>query len=47
MQSYIVVYESGRPEESHLQYRVTGGSYLPPVPTERSMRISRTTLFRN
>jgi len=25
--------------------RVTGGSRPPPVPTERSVRISRTTLF--
>src|ERR1019366_9019906 len=26
-------------------HRVTGGSHLPPVPTERGVRISRTTLF--
>jgi NADPH-dependent 2,4-dienoyl-CoA reductase/sulfur reductase-like enzyme len=26
-------------------HRVTGGGRLPPVPTERSVRISRTTLF--
>src|SRR4051794_8054076 len=26
-------------------HRVTGGSRLPPVPTERGVRISRTTLF--
>ncbi len=26
-------------------YRVAGGSYPPPAPTERSVRISRTTLF--
>src|SRR5258707_27344 len=27
-------------------HRVTGGGRPPPVPTERSVRISRTTLFR-
>jgi TIR domain len=27
--------------------RVTGGSHPPPVPTERSVRFSRTTLFRS
>ena len=27
--------------------RVTGGSHPPPVPTERGVRISRTTLFGN
>jgi hypothetical protein len=47
MHFQIVVPQSGGPEESHLQYRVTGGGYPPPVPTERSVRISRTTLFRN
>jgi hypothetical protein len=26
-------------------HRVTGGGHPPPVPTERGMRISRTTLF--
>ncbi|HEY5863944.1 MAG TPA: hypothetical protein VI542_00095 [Candidatus Tectomicrobia bacterium] len=26
--------------------RVADGSHLPPAPTERSVRISRTTLFR-
>jgi hypothetical protein len=26
-------------------YRVTGGGRPPPVPTERGVRISRTTLF--
>jgi hypothetical protein len=34
-----------RPEEFHLEHRVTGGGRPPPVPTERGMRISRTTLF--
>ncbi len=38
---------SSRPRELPPQYRVTGGSYPPPVPTERSVRISRTTLFEN
>ena len=28
------------------RHRVTGGSRPPPVPTERSVRFSRTTLFR-
>ena len=27
-------------------HRVTGGGRPPPVPTERSVQISRTTLFR-
>jgi len=27
-------------------HRVTGGGRPPPVPTDRSVRISRTTLFR-
>src|ERR1700739_2529298 len=30
----------------HPRTRVTGGGRPPPVPTERSVRISRTTLFR-
>ena len=30
----------------NLRHRVTeGGPHLPPVPTERNVRISRTTLF--
>ena len=29
-----------------IPHRVIGGSCLPPIPTERSVRISRTTLFR-
>jgi hypothetical protein len=28
------------------RHRVTGGGRPPPVPTERSVQISRTTLFR-
>ena len=28
-------------------HRVARGGYPPPAPTERSVRISRTTLFRN
>jgi len=28
------------------RHRVTGGGHPPPVPTKRSVRISRTTLFR-
>jgi hypothetical protein len=28
-------------------HRVTGGDHPPPVPTERGVRISRTTLFGN
>lgn len=36
---------SSSAKESHLHDRVTGGSRPPPVPTERSVRISRTTLF--
>ncbi len=28
-------------------HRVAGGSYLPPAPTERGGRMSRTTLFRH
>jgi hypothetical protein len=28
-------------------HRVAGGSRPPPAPTERSVRISRTTLFRS
>ena len=35
-----------RPEGFHLRHRVTGGGRPPPVPTDRSVRISRTTLFR-
>ena len=35
-----------RPEELHPRHRVTGGGRPPPVPTDRSVRISRTTLFR-
>jgi hypothetical protein len=38
-------HESSSGEESHLSDRVTGGGYPPPVPTERGVRISRTTLF--
>src|SRR6516164_2598818 len=34
-----------RPGEFHPEHRVGGGSPPPPPPTERSMRISRTTLF--
>jgi hypothetical protein len=32
-------------DEAAISHRVTGGSHPPPVPTERSVRISRTTLF--
>jgi len=35
-----------RPGELHPEHRVTGGGRPPPVPTERSVQISRTTLFR-
>jgi len=35
-----------RPGEFHPEHRVTGGGRPPPVPTERSVQISRTTLFR-
>jgi hypothetical protein len=31
--------------QSHLELLVTGGSCPPPVPTERGVRFSRTTLF--
>jgi Mycolic acid cyclopropane synthetase len=34
-----------RPGEFHPEHRVTGGGHPPPVPTERGVRISRTTLF--
>jgi hypothetical protein len=34
-----------RPGGFHPVHRVTGGSHPPPVPTELSVRISRTTLF--
>jgi transposase len=34
-----------RPGEFHPEHRVAGGSHPPPAPTERSVRISRTTLF--
>jgi catechol 2,3-dioxygenase-like lactoylglutathione lyase family enzyme len=34
-----------RPKEFHLGYRVVGGGRPPPTPTERGVRISRTTLF--
>ena len=34
-----------RPEEFRPGHRVTGGGRPPPVPTERGVRISRTTLF--
>ena len=37
--------ESSSPGELHPQDRVTGGGRPPPVPTERGVRISRTTLF--
>lgn len=30
-----------------LLYRVARGGYPPPAPTERSVQISRTALFRN
>jgi hypothetical protein len=33
------------PGEFHSEHRVAGGSRPPPAPTERSMRIYRTTLF--
>jgi len=33
-------------EEHNIRDRVTGGGRPPPVPTERSVQISRTTLFR-
>ena len=36
---------ASRPEELPLRHRVTEGSLPPPVPTERSVQISRTTLF--
>jgi hypothetical protein len=42
MQCFSLVVEFAH--SSH--YRVAGGSYLPPAPTERGVRISRTTLFR-
>ncbi|MFA5924644.1 MAG: hypothetical protein WC856_25720, partial [Methylococcaceae bacterium] len=29
----------------HRPHRVIGGGHPPPIPTERSVRISRTTLF--
>ena len=32
--------------KSRFTHRVTGGGRPPPVPTERSVQISRTTLFR-
>jgi len=35
-----------RPREFHREHPVTGGSRPPPVPTERSVRFSRTTLFK-
>ena len=34
-----------RPGEFHPEHRVVGGGCPPPTPTERSVRISRTTLF--
>ena len=34
-----------RPREFHPEHRVTGGGRPPPVPTERSVQIYRTTLF--
>ncbi len=37
---------SSRPGEFHPEDRVAGGSCPPPAPTERSVRISRTALFR-
>ena len=33
------------PGDFHPEHRVTGGGHPPPVPTERGVRISRTTLF--
>jgi hypothetical protein len=38
--------EPSRPGEFHPQHRVAGGGCPPPAPTERSGRISRTTLFK-
>ncbi len=35
---------SNRPKTTSA-HRVAGGSHPPPAPTERSVRISRTTLF--
>jgi hypothetical protein len=34
-----------RPGEFHPEHRVTGDGRPSPVPTERGVRISRTTLF--
>src|ERR1700758_3766128 len=34
-----------RPRELHPEHRVAGGGRPPPAPTERGVRISRTTLF--
>src|SRR5882762_5804909 len=34
-----------RPGEFHPEHRVAGGGRPPPAPTERGVRISRTTLF--
>jgi hypothetical protein len=45
--SFIAIGQSSSPGEVQPQDRVTGGSCPPPVPTERSVRISRSTLFRN
>jgi len=39
----VLIIAVGMPITGH---RVTGGGRPPPVPTERSVRISRTTLFR-
>ena len=36
-----------RPGELHPEHRVTGGGRPPPVPTERSVQISRTTLLED
>jgi branched-chain amino acid transport system substrate-binding protein len=38
-------YLPSRPGEFHPEHRVTGDGRPPPVPTERGVRISRTTLF--
>ncbi len=37
--------QSGLPWPRFPSHRVAGGSHPPPAPTERSVRISRTTLF--
>ncbi len=44
MTAYGYKQTSSRPKSTSA-YRVAGGSHPPPAPTERSVRISRTTLF--